>query len=850
MHFAIPASQQGQDDQHVVLADATWSIWRWSLLRGTGFPITYPLSLAVPECAQQADALLQSEHDVQQTRQATVRLFQESRSDNPEQRKQLTNIIHDFHANKSPRVDLALPPHLQEAITTLAQAQQRHATAQMQFQRIHTESLQNAGAVLQTIAQSEPFRQAIVWQNRHLLESCVDHFLTKPLDSSGRDYLRNRSMVVKYLQRYTLKNDTIGFFGPVGWIRWDNTVALTTSQPGLQVLARRTTYLEGWGINELSHAIAQDSALLPWAVPRLAYQMSVEQNRLHIPFARPIALSPAQAAILSCCTGEHTAYDIAQRLIQQHIPGLATADDIYAILAQMHKMHRISWSFDVTLETLFPAQDLRRNLQRIGPPDLRAAALEKLDEYERATANVPIVQEDAEQLNQAIQHVETVFTALTGATATRSAGQAYAGRTLLYEDCARDITMTLGAQVLHALEIPLTLLLTSARWLTYHLAQACRAYLRAAYIELTQNQGQSTVEFAEFFPRITTHLAENEQALFGSIREQFLQKWAEILELPQGERQVAYDPFLLAAKIQETFDAPGPGWDAAHFHSPDVMIAASSVEAINRGEFQFVLGELHIGMNTLGVQLFTGQHPHISDLQAAIAQDLPEPQILPLAPSYLIPASRSQQALALPKDFRLITSNDICDASPDRTLRMGDLLVQMRSESLQVRTRNGSHTFEALELIGDFFSFMIADYFDIIAPLPHSPRITFDRLVVKRETWRIPVSQVAQLTTKDASISYLNTRRWAQEQGMPRYLFYRTPTERKPCFLDLASPLSVDLFVREIRRLMNTDVVPDARITVSEMLPSPEQVWLADSKGNRYTSEIRIAAVDRKDRLQ
>jgi hypothetical protein len=35
-----------------------------------------------------------------------------------------------------------------------------------------------------------------------------------------------------------------------------------------------------------------------------------------------------------------------------------------------------------------------------------------------------------------------------------------------------------------------------------------------------------------------------------------------------------------------------------------------------------------------------------------------------------------------------------------------------------------------------------------------------------------------------------------------------------------------------------------ASITVSEMIPGLEQVWLPDASGGRYTSELRIVAVD------
>jgi hypothetical protein len=35
-------------------------------------------------------------------------------------------------------------------------------------------------------------------------------------------------------------------------------------------------------------------------------------------------------------------------------------------------------------------------------------------------------------------------------------------------------------------------------------------------------------------------------------------------------------------------------------------------------------------------------------------------------------------------------------------------------------------------------------------------------------------------------------------------------------------------------------------VTVTEMLPAPDQTWLTDAKGRRYTAELRMVAVDQK----
>ncbi|HEY3873472.1 MAG TPA: hypothetical protein VGM10_34260, partial [Actinocrinis sp.] len=67
-------------------------------------------------------------------------------------------------------------------------------------------------------------------------------------------------------------------------------------------------------------------------------------------------------------------------------------------------------------------------------------------------------------------------------------------------------------------------------------------------------------------------------------------------------------------------------------------------------------------------------------------------------------------------------------------------------------------------------------------------------------------------------------------------------TEPRPFYVDLSSPVYVNILAKAIRRLARND--PGGQLTFSEMLPTPEQTWLTDDRGRRYTSELRLVAVD------
>jgi len=111
-------------------------------------------------------------------------------------------------------------------------------------------------------------------------------------------------------------------------------------------------------------------------------------------------------------------------------------------------------------------------------------------------------------------------------------------------------------------------------------------------------------------------------------------------------------------------------------------------------------------------------------------------------------------------------------------------------------------------------------------------RITVGRTVFRRESSRM---SVGDCPTDPPALSD-----WARDHGMPRRVFVRMPDEPKPTYLDMESTVLARIFCRQVRRRAET---PEQIVAISEMLPLPEDCWL-ELDGERYTSELRIAAVD------
>jgi len=274
------------------------------------------------------------------------------------------------------------------------------------------------------------------------------------------------------------------------------------------------------------------------------------------------------------------------------------------------------------------------------------------------------------------------------------------------------------------------------------------------------------------------------------------------------------------------------------------MIAAASPAAIRRGEFHLVVGEVHLGVNCLNGSLFLGQHPRPEEVYEAITADFSQPRLLSVPPkNWSTLTARTNFEFVSPKNYRLLVSPDACGVAPSQALPISDLVVEEVGGELLLRTRDQRRRFEIVEGLGEFLSNLIMNFFHPLPPLRHTPRITVDRLTVSRETWRFELSELGFAFEADEAARFLGARRWQREFDLPRFLFAKSPVEKKPWYLDLDSPVLLNIFTRIVRRTKECDH-PAPLITLTEMFPSHEDLWLPDAEGHRYTSELRMVALD------
>jgi hypothetical protein len=719
------------------------------------------------------------------------------------------------------------------------------------------------GAEIRQIAREPRFQLALAWQNHQVIEKGIEPMLRRAEAEKSRNTKQRQKedMVANYWQRYCLKNDTIGFFGPVGWGSLDDSVPHTSFSTRSGLVASSEIFFEQWAVDVLVDVLAAEPGMADWTPPALVPFVRLDGDRIVRPVGPPIALSPAELAVVRLVDGRTPAGNIARALREPPDGQGPSQEEVYEILGGLRGRRVLTWKLQLPMSP-HPESDLRKYLESVGDPGLAASGIAKLDRLESAREAVRRAAQndhDPASFVRALSELDDVFIGLTGASPNRNGGKAYGGRTLVYHDARRNLDFTLGADFAAALK-PLDLLLQSARWLTYNFSQAIEAEYTIIAERLAARAGWP-VNLALFWFECLPLLHKSAHAILGKLQSEFQRRWAEILHWPADQARVRLSQDELAESVRAAFDVPDSGWSGGRYASPDVLIAAADAEAMRRGDFELILGELHLALPTLRHSCFVSQHPHPEDLFAYLGEDNPGPRMMSVPPKEDARrlTVRTQPALTRPEDFVVALFEQTADPSRPRLLRAADLRVDRTPDGLRIAV-GSDYSFDVADVFSEMLTNLIMDRFVMFPPRAHRPRITIDRLVIARETWQFPADQLDFAATSDEAVRFAAARAWWRRESLPAQVFVKVPGETKPFFVDFTSPPYINILAKAVRRLQAGTPGPQAPsrsavagekaddavpvVQVSEMLPGLDQLWLSDHEGNRYTSECRVVAVD------
>lgn len=782
----MTSTQTSSSVTHVPLPGTEWSFWRQVVLRAPGFPAAGVDVLASSELASMADRLTETEADAD---------------------GEWTRYRKAFDTE----------------------------TARL-------------SARLLRLAADERLALALAWQNHRIFDTAIAPMRR---NEAGRHIKRNskqrqhEELIASYWQRYCVKNDTIGFTGPVGWAVLEPAAGNTTLSVGNDLVASSEVFFESWAIDQLAAVIAAQAGMAAMIPPRKLPYIRLDGHRAVTPAGAAHELTPAELAILRRSTGQVPARDIAYELAGLS-PETATPEHVYPVIARLRDKRLLTWKLDPPLSP-HPERYLRRFLRELGDPELAANALDRLDllEMARDAARTAASRRDSAEFVSALHRLDEVFTQVAGAQPTRRSGQAYGGRTVIYHDARRDTALALGADFLSALR-PLGLLLDSARWLTYQFATRIQELLSGAAARMSA--GGTPPDLASFWFQCMPMIYRLGPSIIGELQRDFQHRWAGILRIPPGTRRVRLAADALDDQVREAFAAPHSGWSHGRYVSPDLMIAAAGTDALQRGDFEIVLGETHLALPTSRHYCFVTQHPSPEDLLDCVTADSPGPRLLPVVPKETQGrlSVRTQSALTRDMDFLVAFATQTAPAGRPRLLDAADLLVVPAAAGPVVSVPGGG-SFPVIDAFSEVLVHVFLDAFEILPRAPYQPRIAIDRLVIARESWRFDVAGIGFSQLRDEAARFAGGRRWRAAAGVPERVFVKVPGETKPFFVDFQSLVSVNILAKSLRRLQAKAATAEGTwVQFSEMLPHSDQLWLTDAAGQRYTSELRIVAVDQR----
>lgn len=663
-------------------------------------------------------------------------------------------------------------------------------------------------AALRRVYSERSLQQALWWQSPGVARNYLPSLLQFETPSFNSKFRRRLRTFQNYLQRYCAKNEAIGYFGPIGFGRLSDTDQAAQEATG-EWLTRRETYLEPWLVEALlehffSSPLYSDERLC-FLNPRLRIESSILYGELKSRRAGGgRSLPPDMERLLL-----RTATEPCSRahLIEQ---GYSEESLTTAL--------RHGWLSDSFClpSTGRPIDSARAYAGRLREK-VRAPLLAELERWDQSRIRLGLQPEE-----QIPQFLDTVRLSNHGQT-ERHQGAAYGGRQGYYEDCARR-GFSLPGSWFDTIAEPISLLLESARWVSFQSGTQLARALMHAHKGLFQRHGDGYS---------ATALWEASRVVFAevldleSIDRELARRWWEIIgERPSPGGHLRLDPSTLRAAVAQNFTVPSYGFRSARFHSFDIFFGPQG---------QAVLGEIHPCLHTFNDPATHHQHPNPERLRNWYQERTLHKELLP---ARQVPYTRLyQDGWSNSQAYHLLVDPAWGSwREPEYQWRLGDFQVFQSQGRVFLRHKDG-YELSLLDFFESDLRHFQATCFEPFRLMPESIRLSLGELVVGRRSWTLQREQFCDLDLLKGDELLLALSQKLRSRAMPSRLFVKYPHETKPVLLQTESLVSLELFWH---LFSGTD-----RCRCQEVLPELEEAWVGCSQGFG-TAEFRFVVFDRR----
>lgn len=836
MEHAAPAEIEATP----AAADAgSWELIPHLIVRSTGFPLECIDRLRLTRSVQAVQCVLQLEGELTARRELFLSRFMGWVDREQSRQPRGAPIFSVLYGVRSAVLrGRRIPDALMQAFPNYPDVEPRwpalwnRAVAELEERRAAadatwTEEFAERRATLRTMTGDARLREALFLSNPNMLQTALpfyDKYWSRDQRPAKIKHIERR--LVTYLQRFCAKNDVQSFFGPLNYGRLADTqdrlgLSWTRSERPL----RRAAFFAYWGALALAERIGADPDVRPYLRPiaNPGYRLENATTLTILATGQQTALSPSIGRFLQACDGHATAIELMDRFKLDLEPALKLLDTLA-------DRHFISLTPPLAAANLWPLDELK-TLVACLPLECKGRArwLAVLDRFEALRQDYAV--EGAQAKARVLGQTDALFQEITGEAPRRAAGEMYADRTLLYEECQGDLdNFRLERRLAKDLERRLCGILDLAATYSCLLQQAYRRAAQDLFRQLSP-EGRA-IPFARFAQACPTQMDVS-----NCPASTFLDRLDQIVAdrrstLPPGS------PIRLEAEALGLIE-PERLRGQMLLGSPDVMLAAPDPPAIARGDYRWVIGEVHWGLQLCSNLLCFHPESLMSGIRARLRE---------------LPGYKEMANLVLRKRYGKMFYQEVFETSVeflghsllprDQVIPWSDLIVEL--EQGELRLSSVSRGRRVRLYLGDPDT-PLAWVFGapaLVLPRvdggPHTPRIELDGVVYQRETWRVPAGEwPAASATATGWERMLQAWRLKQTLGLPDRVFLRVSSERKPVYIDFTNHFLIEL----LEHLADSG----HELVFTEMLPGPEACWLHSPEG-RHTCEFRFSAFRRPAR--